>query len=170
MLKRFLPDVRFRRVDDMGLGYLRAEGIRGLIIDIDNTLTEDNRRELDEWARAYINEIRAAGIAVCLVSNNSEERVQPIADILSGCAALPNAGKPSRATYEKALRLLGVERHEAAAVGDQLFTDIWGANRAGIRSVWVNPISKKEILSIRLKRPLERLICKLNAMEMSERK
>lgn len=169
MLKRLRPCAQMKRLDDISLSYLQEHGIRGLLIDVDNTLTEDNRLEVDSWAQQYLHKIQAAGIGVCLLSNNNSERVRPLIEQL-GCRALPKAGKPSKTAYDKALSLLGLSRKEAAAVGDQLFTDILGANRAGIWSILVEPISKKEIMVVRIKRPLERLVCKWNHIEMSKTK
>ena len=166
MLKKLMPCARVKRLDDISLAYLQEHGICGLIIDVDNTLTEDNRLDVDEWARQYLKKIKAAGIQVCLVSNNKGERVRPLMEQLD-CKALPKAGKPSRAAYDRALSILGLNRKEAAAVGDQLCTDVLGANRAGIWSILVEPISPKEIVTVRMKRPLERLVCKWNHIEMS---
>ncbi len=169
MLKKLIPCARFKRLDNISLAYLQKHGIRGLIIDVDNTLTEDNRLEVDEWARLYIKKVRAAGIGVCLVSNNHGQRVQPLMRALE-CKGLPKAGKPAKTAYIKALSVLGLNRKEAAAVGDQLFTDILGANRAGVFSILVDPISPKEILSVRMKRPLERMVCKWKHIERYETK
>lgn len=165
MLKKLRPCAQVKRLDDISLPYLQEHGIRGLMIDVDNTLTEDNRLEVDSWAQQYLQKIQAAGIQVCLLSNNNSERVRPLIEQLA-CKALPKAGKPSKTAYDRALSLLGISKQEAAAVGDQLFTDILGANRAGIWSILVEPLNPKEILMVRMKRPLERLVCKWNHIEM----
>lgn len=131
-------------------------GIRGIIFDIDNTLVEHGA-PATEQAVALIDRLRRRGYAICILSNNEKARVS------SFCAAMDipylyKAGKPKRKGYTSALQLLGTTKEQTISVGDQIFTDIWGANRAGIYTVLVGRVGKKEEIQIVLKRQLEKII------------
>ncbi|MDR1765044.1 MAG: YqeG family HAD IIIA-type phosphatase [Lachnospiraceae bacterium] len=135
---------------------LAKRGVRGVIFDIDNTLVPHGFAA-DEAAVALAHEIKSLGVGVCLLSNNSEKRVAPFADAL-GAYFIAKAGKPGVGGYREACLLLGTTAQTTVFVGDQLFTDIWGAKRAGMYSILVKPIHPKEEIQIRLKRILERPI------------
>ena len=133
-----------------------GRGYRGLIFDIDNTLVGDNA-PADERSRSLVDSLKELGYRVVIVSNNCEERVKTFADAL-GASYVFKADKPSKKGYLEAAKKMGCKRDEVLVVGDQLFTDIWGANNAGIMSVLVKPIDKKEEIQIILKRIAERII------------
>ena len=97
------------------------------------------------------------GFAICFLSNNEKERVGSFCKPLDA-AYIYKAGKPKRSGYEAAMKLIGTTKEQTAAIGDQLFTDIWGANRAGIYTVLVKQIGKKEEFQIVLKRYLEKVV------------
>ena len=97
------------------------------------------------------------GCATCLLSNNKEKRVAEFAGQVDS-PYIFKAGKPKTGGYEKAMELMGTDRTSTLFVGDQLFTDVFGANRAGIASVLVNPINPREEIQIVLKRYPERLV------------
>ncbi|PNH20073.1 HAD family hydrolase [Lachnospiraceae bacterium] len=135
---------------------LREEGVKGLIFDIDNTLVPPDQ-EADERSMALFRELREMGFRLCLLSNNSEKRVEPFARALRVdyvCKAL----KPRKYGYLKALERMGTSPGETISIGDQLFTDIWGANRVGMDTILVAPMKDREDLQIFLKRLLERPI------------
>ncbi len=141
-----------------GLPYERMaeKGIRGLIFDVDNTLAFHDV-PADEKAVELFARLHGLGFKTCLLSNNQEPRVKAFAQAV-GASYVFKGGKPGIKGYQKAMELLGTERKDTAAVGDQLFTDIWGANRAGIYSILVTPMNPKEEIQIVLKRFLERPI------------
>ena len=92
-----------------------------------------------------------------LLSNNKEERVKRFNKKIN-TDYIYKAGKPGRKNYEKAMAIMGVEKKETLFVGDQLFTDVWGAKRTGIYSILVEPINPKEEIQIVLKRYLEKIV------------
>ena len=94
---------------------------------------------------------------MCFLSNNDEARVAGFNEKL-GAKYIYKAGKPSAKGYIKAMDLMGTDRKNTMFVGDQIFTDIWGANNAGIRCVLVQPIAKHEEIQIVLKRIPEKLV------------
>ncbi len=133
-----------------------AEGVRGLIFDIDNTLVPHGAAA-DSRAVELFNRLRSIGFYTVLLSNNRKERVEPFADAV-GSGYIFKAGKPSVKGYEKAMSLMNTDRDSTCFIGDQLFTDVWGANRTGIRTILVRPINPKEEFQIVLKRILERIV------------
>ena len=102
-------------------------------------------------------ELRDIGFSCCLVSNNKKKRVAPFASLV-GAEYIELAAKPSRRGYERAMERLGTNSGNTVFIGDQLFTDIWGAKNAGLRNILVKPIHPKEEIQIVLKRYLERIV------------
>lgn len=134
------------------------KGLRGAIFDIDNTLVPHDV-PADERSRGFLSALSAKGLRLGIVSNNREPRVKAFAEACGGLDYVFLAGKPSPEGYRKLCAKLGLSEKEVIFFGDQLFTDIWGANRAGIESVLVKPIDKSsDIPRIRFKRYLEKPI------------
>lgn len=132
---------------------LAAEGCRGVIFDIDNTLVKDQQEATPE-AAALLSRIRSLGIKTFILSNNHEERVRLFAEAV-GAQYIFEGGKPKKGGYRRAMEEMGTDEASTVFVGDQLFTDIWGANRAGVFSILVDPVDPHELFHIRLKRILE---------------
>ena len=97
------------------------------------------------------------GFATCLISNNKEPRVRPFADAME-TPFVYKADKPSRRGYQEGMARMGTDRSNTLFIGDQLFTDVWGANRAGMYSILVKPIDPHEEIQIVLKRYLEKIV------------
>lgn len=156
MFEAFYPSECAQSAYEIDYAGLRARGIRGLIFDIDNTLVPHGA-PADEAVRELFARLRGLGFRTCLISNNKEPRVRPFADAVES-AFVCDAHKPSAREYVHAMERMGTDRQSTVFVGDQLFTDIWGANRAGIESILVQPIHPKEEIQIVLKRYLERIV------------
>lgn len=101
--------------------------------------------------------LKKIGFECCLISNNKKKRVKSFNEQI-GAHMIFDAHKPSRKNYFYAMELMGTDRDNTLFVGDQLFTDIWGAKRSGIRNILVKPISKKEEIQIVIKRVFEKII------------
>lgn len=157
MFKKFYPAEEWSSAYEEQL-YVRLyeNGFRGIIFDIDNTLVEHGA-PVNEEATALIEKLRKMGFAICFLSNNGEERVSSFCQKLDA-AYIFKAGKPGRKGYEAAMGLIGTTKAQTVSVGDQIFTDTWGANRAGVYSILVNQIGKKEEFQIVLKRYLEKIV------------
>ena len=156
MLERFFPDAYADSAYEIDYAALYAEGIRGLIYDIDNTLVEHGA-DANEQAVALMQKLRKLGFSICFLSNNKEPRVKRFNEPIQA-PYLYKGGKPGRAGYEKAMERMGTDKETTMFIGDQLFTDIYGAKRVGIRNILVKPIGKKEEIQIVLKRYLERIV------------
>jgi HAD superfamily phosphatase (TIGR01668 family) len=147
----------FPTFDAVTCEFLREHSIRAVILDIDNTLEPYENAEPSDRVRAWLDELRNAGIGTAIVSNNNRKRVETFnADI--GMPAYYISAKPFACKVRRALRDLGAVPDEALFIGDQIFTDVWAAHNAGIRAVLVPPIKDKTGFLTRFKRWLERPI------------
>lgn len=156
MLKTFYPDDYTASTYVIPFEELYKKGYRGLIFDIDNTLVPHGA-PADERAITLFERLRKIGFDTCLISNNQESRVQPFADKV-GSKYVFDAHKPSTKNYKKAMGLMKTSKENTLFVGDQLFTDVWGAKRTGMKSILVKPIHPKEEIQIVLKRYLEKIV------------
>lgn len=132
------------------------KGCRGVIFDIDNTLVPHDAPATEEAILLFDN-LRKMGFDTCLTSNNKEPRVAAFAKAVNS-KYIYKANKPSRSGYQKAMEMMGTNKDTTLFVGDQLFTDVFGANRTGIPTILVKPINPKEEIQIVLKRYLERIV------------
>ena len=150
-------DFAFRKTVDISPRFLKKHGIKGLILDVDNTLTTHDNPVPAEGIREWLDNMRKNGIKLIIVSNNHPERVRPFADPL-GLDYVSDSGKPLKRGYRAAMKKMRLTASETAAVGDQLFTDVWGANFSRIRMLYVEPIElePKSKRFIRFKRVLEK--------------
>ena len=155
MFSRFFPDSYCDSVYEIDFRALYAKGYRGIIFDIDNTLVLDGA-PADKRAIAFFKKLKKIGFKTLLLSNNKEGRVKSFADSVGICFYIFSANKPAKRGYLQAMELLGTGSKNTVFIGDQIFTDIWGANRTGIRSVLTDPIQKyREELQIIVKRFFE---------------
>ena len=155
--ERFYPKEWVESTYEIDFETWRDKGIRGVIFDIDNTLVCHDA-PADDKARELFARLHKLGIKTYLLSNNKEPRVKSFCDALEGAAYIYKAGKPGRKGYEKAMEQMNSGRKTTVFIGDQLFTDVWGAKRCGIYSILVKPIDKKEEIQIVLKRYLEKIV------------
>lgn len=155
-LSVFFPDSRMDSAYEIDYEGLYREGYRGLIFDIDNTLVPHGEPP-DARSIQLFERLHKIGFASCLLSNNQRERVESFHRPVGG-SFIENAHKPSTANYIKAMELMGTDRDSTLFIGDQIFTDIYGAKRAKIRSILVDPIHPKEEIQIVLKRYLEKIV------------
>jgi hypothetical protein len=156
MLERLFPDKYLESVDDIDFEMYYKQGIRGIISDIDNTLVTHGA-PADEHIIKVFKKIHSLGIDTCLISNNKEPRVQPFAQAVDS-KYIFDAHKPSVVNYQKAMEWMKTDKKSTLFIGDQIFTDIWGANRTGIETIMLRPIDKKEEIQIVLKRIPEKFV------------
>ena len=142
MLERFYPDLYLDSAYQIDFGEYHKKGYRGIIFDIDNTLVPHGA-PADARSIELIGRLKEMGFGVVFLSNNKEPRVKMFNDAVHA-EYIYNAGKPGR--------------ENTLFVGDQLFTDVWGARNTGIFSILVRPMDKKEEIQIVLKRYLEKIV------------
>ena len=146
----------------------REKGKKGVIFDIDNTLVPHGA-PADERALALFKQLHGLGFQTILLSNNKEPRVKSFAEQVQS-PYIYKAGKPWVKNYNRAVEQMGLTKEEVLFVGDQLFTDVYGANRAGIYGILVKPINPKEEIQIVLKRYLETVVLHFYKRELKNRK
>ena len=154
----FYPDEYLDSAYDVDYEALYEEGKRGIIFDIDNTLVMHGYPP-DERASALLKKLDGMGFNILFLSNNKEERVKSFRDLSVPAAKyLHKAAKPVRSGYLQAMEMMGTDRKTTVFIGDQLFTDVWGAKRCGIRNILVKPIDPHEEIQIVAKRYLEKIV------------
>ncbi|MBO5998316.1 MAG: YqeG family HAD IIIA-type phosphatase [Lachnospiraceae bacterium] len=141
---------------------LYAEGFRGIIYDIDNTLVFPDA-PADDRAKELIEELKKTGYRIITVSNNKGPRVASFAEDVR-VPYVPKAAKPSRRGYLKAMEMMGTSPSSTLVIGDQIYTDIWGGNRAGAYTILTSPFTDKEEIQIILKRIIEKPVMWLYRM------
>ena len=156
MLQHFYPDKYISSTYCIDFDRLYEQGYRGIIFDIDNTLVEHGA-PADERSIALFHHLHALGYQTLLLSNNKEPRVKMFHDDVHA-PYIFKAGKPGKNGYLEAMQKMGTSVGNTLFVGDQLFTDVWGARRVGIYSILVQPIAKHEEIQIVLKRYLEKIV------------
>jgi uncharacterized protein len=154
VIRLLQPDLYLTSVHALPLEAMRAEGVRALLVDLDNTLLPRDSSVIPEDLKAWAARVAASGMRVCLVSNNWHQRVADAAEEL-GFSLVSKAVKPLPFGFLRALRIVGVTRGEAAVVGDQLFTDVLGGRMLGMRTVLVRPLSSADLPHTLLLRKLE---------------
>ncbi len=152
----FVPNYYFDNVFDVTPELLLSYGIKGVILDIDNTLVPYEIPEPTVEIRAWLESMWAMGIKTAFVSNNNADRVN-VFNLTLGCPAFPDSGKPLKKSCKKALDVMGVSSSQAAIIGDQVFTDVLAGWNSRLKlSILVKPIKDKTSFFFRFKRFLEK--------------
>ena len=148
------PEYIFRAIEAITPEFLRQHGITALVLDVDNTLTGDGSQQLDATVQQWLDTMRAAGVRLTIVSNNTAARVRPFADRV-GLAWVPLACKPLPVGLAVARRRLGVRKNQMAMVGDQIFTDCLAAGLYGIPCLYTMPREGDHQRGVQFKRRFE---------------
>lgn len=160
MLKLLHPDLYLDNIYSLDLEYIKKKNIKGLLIDLDNTLLPWNCSDISQDLLDWIKKCKDRGLSLCIVSNNRAGRINECARQLD-IPAVIGAIKPCRKAFLKGLSILGINNDQAAVIGDQIFTDVFGAKRMGMFAILVKPASQKEFVWTRLIRRLENIILKI---------
>lgn len=147
----WLPAARHETIYDVDPRQLTSRGLRGLILDLDNTLVPWGVREAPDALGVWVQRARDAGLQLCIVSNSGGKRVVAFANAL-GVPVFTAAWKPHSGKLRRALALMGTTTDTTALVGDQVFTDVFGGNCLGLYTILVRPLSRREFVLTRLGR------------------
>ena len=162
LLELCRPNERVARITEIDLARLRSEGFEALMLDLDNTLCPWQSHEVPEDVRAWLERAKSLGMKVCIVSNtHNPRRLRQIAEEL-GVPSLDRALKPRRRAFARAAEMVGSCPGRTVVVGDQILTDVIGGNRAGMRTILVEPMHPREFIGTKLSRLVERLISALS--------
>jgi len=159
MFECFCPDLFVKNIQDIDLDVLLKRNIKGLILDIENTLVPTYMKEADKDVIKWIKFVKKSGFKICIVSNASKSRVKKFNEKLK-LFAVYRATKPITRGFEKAKRLMKLSNKEIAVIGDQVFTDILGGNIKGMYTVLVKPIHEAESIFVKMRRWPEKYILK----------
>lgn len=154
---RFLPDLFVDTIYDIDTDVIKKKGIKVFVFDIDNTLAPYSVPCADDKLIKWVSDLKGLGFEVMLASNNGRRRVRAFAESID-CDYISRACKPLGFKIRRRLKRLNVDPSRAVLVGDQLFTDIWGASLMGMHSILVRAISEKEDWFVKFKRNIERRI------------
>lgn len=156
MLQMFYPEKWVKSTYEIDFEELYQQGFRGLLFDIDNTLVKHGEDATEEVIVLF-RRLKSIGFQICLISNNKMERVERFNKMVN-VKYIYDAHKPSKKNYMKAMELMNTDLSNTLFVGDQLFTDVFGAKRIGMHNILVEPIDKQEEIQIVLKRYLEKVV------------
>lgn len=145
----------FRGITDITPDFLRKNNIKGLILDVDNTLTTHDNPVPAEGVMEWIATMRQNKIRLIIVSNNHPPRVKPFADMLE-IDFVCDGKKPLSGGFREAIKKIGLPKENISAVGDQIFTDVLGANLFGVRMLYTAPIEHEKTTFFKVKRFLEK--------------
>ncbi len=155
-MENFIPDIYQRNIYDIDYKRLKKMGIKCLLFDLDNTIvpvkTDIPTKKVKELFLYLENDFK-----VIIISNSNRKRLIPFKEGLNVDVAA-SARKPLKKKYVKIMEMYKFKEHEIAAIGDQLLTDIWGANRVGITSILINPIGEYEKLGTKINRFMEKFV------------
>ena len=151
----FDPEYIFDSTVSITPEFLRSIGVRNVFLDVDNTLTtHDNpvpARGIEDWVR----KMKEAGLNLIIISNNNESRVAPFAALL-GLRYTYYSLKPLSKGFKEGWRITGGDSRDTIVVGDQIYTDVFGAHMAGMRAIMVIPIQEEKGISFRIRSKLEK--------------
>ncbi len=157
-LKNWCPNEHVQSVVEITPEYLQHLGICALLLDLDNTITPWRSRRVPDEVVQWIEQMHSAGIKLCFVSNTRNiGRLKWLSEQLN-IPYVRGPMKPRRTMLRRAMETLGVKPEETAIVGDQLFTDVWGGNRLGIYTIWVQPMHHREFIGTKISRKIEKWV------------
>lgn len=159
MIDKFVPDKYFKSIYDINYKLLLKSGIKCLIFDISNTLEPESVHMPSRKVKDLFEDLREMGFRVVILSNNFKKDVTPFKELLCVDSSYLSF-KPLKRKYKKVMKIYNYQDNEIACIGDQLFFDIYGANRMKFTSILVNPISTDEYTVAKINRKLENLVIK----------
>lgn len=152
----FIPDIYAQSIYTINYKKLKKNGIKCLLFDLDNTLISYKATYPDTKLKELFH-VLERDFKLIIISNSTKKRLRPFKEQLNVDTAY-SSRKPSKKKYLKIKELYKLEEKDVACIGDQLLTDIWGANRMGFTSILVNRISKHEPIWTRCNRFFEGFI------------
>jgi len=158
-MEKFVPDIYQKSIYTIDYKKLKKNGIKCLLFDLDNTIAPLNVGVPDRKMKDQIEFLKDMGFKVMLLSNGSKNRVRPFKEGLN-IDSSHSSMKPMKKKYIKVMKIYGFKDTEIACIGDQMLTDILGANRMGLTSILINPVSNEDIIITKVSRFIENFIFK----------
>ena len=157
MFNKFLPDIYVKSVYKINYDKLKNSGIKCLIFDLDNTLTPISLNKPSKRLKDLFTKLKTMGFKCIILSNSPKKRVEPFKNALAVDSGY-SSRKPGNRKYIKVMNNYNFVPNEIAAIGDQLITDIYGANKMGFTSVLVNPMGRRDFVISTFNRFAEKII------------
>jgi HAD superfamily phosphatase (TIGR01668 family) len=157
LIKMLEPARRAEGLSALDLNTLWEEGFKGILIDLDNTIVPWRQSHIPEETRVFFEEAKAVGFQVCLFTNAGSLRAARISQAL-GIRCLAKARKPFGFHFRSIMREMRLDAAETLMIGDQIFTDMLGGNRAGCHTILLPPLYTEEFIGTRFLRLLERML------------
>ncbi|MBO8128740.1 MAG: YqeG family HAD IIIA-type phosphatase [Peptococcaceae bacterium] len=148
-MRLFYPKLYVDSLFDIDLDILHRNNIKGIILDLDNTIMERGANAIPPEVVSWLERLRRNGFELSIVSNSRTREAAKLAR-KQGIPAIIRAAKPRRRPFKKALAMMGTKPGETAVIGDQIFTDVLGGNRLGMFTILVRPMAGKEFIGTRL--------------------
>ena len=159
MALKFVTEYYFKTFNEASADFLTSIGVKGIVLDVDNTLEPYENPLPGEHVKAWLTELKEQGISAAIVSNNGGERINLFNSEL-GLPAYYKAKKPFKKNVLNAMKDMGTDKSNTILMGDQVFTDVWAAHNTGIRAILVPPIKDKTDPLTKFKRLLEKPVLK----------
>lgn len=158
-MDKFIPDIYAQSIYRINYDKLKKNGIKLIVFDLDNTIAPVDVKVSSNETFDLMLKIKELGLKPIIMSNSKKERVEPFRNHLEIDSCFLSC-KPLKKTYKRIMKVYNLKSDEIACVGDQILTDILGANKMGMTSILVNPISKKDRKITLLNRKIENIIIK----------
>ena len=160
MLKLFCPDLYLESIYKLDLDSIKEKNIKGILVDLENTLLPWDSKHVEEKLIGWTQYCLKEGFSLCIISNNKYKRIKRCSELL-GIPAVFGSYKPFKSAFKKGMDIMGTQPEQTAVIGDQIFTDVFGAKRMGLYAILVKPISSRELYWTRIMRLMERRIIKI---------
>lgn len=167
MIQILQPQLFVQSIYDIDLDRLVGRGMKGLILDLDNTLVGWNQPIASDELMKWLEAVHQRGLKTCIVSNNMSERVEKFSQHI-GVMAIAKAAKPRRRAFRQAMHKMGTRQQQTAVVGDQIFTDILGGNRLQLFTILVKPMNEREFWTTQLVRRIEKAVLPPDPIRLSD--
>lgn len=164
-MDKFIPDIYAQSIYRINYDKLKKNGIKLVVFDLDNTIAPVDVKVSSKETFDLMLKIKEIGLKPIIMSNSKKERVEPFRNHLEIDSCYFSL-KPLKKNYKKIMRVYNLKNEEIACVGDQILTDILGANKMGMTSILVNPISKKDGKFTIINRKIEKII--MNNLEKKD--
>lgn len=159
MIDKFVPDKYFKSIYDINYKALKKSGIKCLIFDLSNTIAPDAIKSPTRKIKDLFEDLKDMNFKLVIMSNNFKKEVMPFKELLCVDSCYLSF-KPFKRKYKKVMKVYDLKDNQIACIGDQLFFDIFGANRMNFTSILVNPISTDEFAVTKFNRKLENVVIK----------
>lgn len=160
MFRKFYPTYKFKSVESIPYSLIEDNNIKLIMLDMDNTIIDYSENKYSKEMREWAERMKRNGIKLYILSNSPFGKLVKRISAELGMKYYYNAGKPALRGFKKIMNIENVKKENMLMIGDQIFTDVWGGNRFGIKTVLVAPINSKERIFTKIKRPFEKIVIK----------